>query len=326
MNRYCRSLLCVAVVALAAVPVNAAELDKFLPDDTQVIASINVRQILDSALAKKYEVAKEFEKALAGNEEATKVLKGLGLDPLKDVSRITFTHPGKEDAKEFFMAIQGSFDLAKFHDAADKFAKDNPDKLTITKQGTLRLYEMKDKKDDKTETSYAVFLSKDVLVASPVKAYVLDAVDKNSGKKDAKYAKGLQALVAKQDAKQSMWVAALASKEMQQKLAAVPQTKALADKLESVSAGVSLTNEVRLNINMQTSDEGAAKDAKQKLEGAKAFGLLAVGGADELKDFAPLITDVLNAIKIGQEKGLVTVELTVSASTLEKVAGMVKQK
>src|SRR5690348_15351621 len=114
MNRYCR-WLCVAVIAVVAAPVHAAELDKFLPDDTQVVASINVRQILDSGLAKKYEIAKEFEKALGQNEEATKVLKGLGLDPLKDITRITIAHTGKQDDKQVLACIHGSFDLAKIH-------------------------------------------------------------------------------------------------------------------------------------------------------------------------------------------------------------------
>lgn len=326
LNR--RSWLCVVAVsvALAAAPARAAEIDKFLPDDTQVVVSINLRQILDSGLAKKYEVAKEVEKNLKTNEEATKILKTLGLDPLKDINRLTIAMPGKKDEKRALISVHGSFDLAKIHDAADQVIKDKPDHLSVSKQDNLRLYEVKDKKGEKTETIFVCFLNKDVLVASPVKDYVMDAIAKNSGKKEAKFSKALQALVGKQDAKQSMWTAALATDDMKAELAKVPQTKQLSEKLESVSAGVTLTNDVKLNLNLQTSEEAAAKDVKQKLEGAKAFGILAVSGAEELKDFAPLITDVLNSFKFGQEKGLVTVEVTISSSVIEKAAGMVKQK
>src|SRR5260221_12512416 len=106
MNRYCRSWLLVAAVALVATPVNAAELDKFLPDDTQVIATINIRQIIDSGLAKKFELGKELENLMGQNDEAIKVLKSLGLDPLKDINRITAAHSGKEDEKKGLTCIR----------------------------------------------------------------------------------------------------------------------------------------------------------------------------------------------------------------------------
>jgi hypothetical protein len=326
MNRYCRSWLCMVAcaVVLAAAPVRAAELDKFLPDDTQVIVSVNVRQILDSGLAKKYEIAKELEKQIAQSDEASKVLKSLGLDPLKDINRITVALPGKKDEKRMLVAITGSFDLAKIHDTADQHIKTHPDKLAVTKEGGMRLYEVKDQKGDKTETTFVTFLNKEVIVASPIKEYVMDAMAKSAGKKEAKFSKGLQELVAKQDAKQSFWVAALATEDMKAELANIPQTKQLSKNLESISAGVSLTTEIKLNVSAQTSDEATAKDVKVKLEGLRGVGVALVAGMDNLKDFAPMITDVLNAFKFGQEKGLASIDLTISADMIAKAAAMVK--
>jgi hypothetical protein len=327
MTSHRRSWFCVVAftVALAAAPLHAAELDKFLPDDTKVIASVNVRQIIDSPLAKKYELAKELEKSLQNNAEASDVLKSLGLDPLKDVNRITLALPGKKDQKRALICIHGSFDLAKIHETAEKHTKDHPEHLSMSKVGSHRLYEVKDKKEEKIETTYVVFLNKEVLVASPTKDYVLDAIAKSEGKREAKFSSDLKQLVARQDSKQSVWVAALATDDMKAELEKIPQTKQLAAKLESISVGATLGSDVKLTLALQTSDEMTAKDIKQKLEGARAFGVIAVSGAEELKDYAPIITDVLNGFKFNQEQGNASVELTIAASTIEKAAGMVKQ-
>jgi hypothetical protein len=312
-------------LVLAAAPAQAAELDKFLPDDTEVVASINIRQLLDSGLAKKFDVAKEVEKGIKENKEAGDVLKMLGLDPLKDVSRLTLATPGKSDEKRVLIAVHGSFDLAKIHDTADNIIKDKPEALSVSKEGNLRLYEVKPKGD---QSVYVCLLNKDVLVASPVKAYVVDAIAKSSGKREAKFSKGLQQLVAKQDQKQSFWFAALATADLKEQLAKSPQTKAIADKLESFSAGVTVTNDIKLNINIQTSEEAAAKDIKQKLEGAKAIGIVFIGSIEDpgIKEYVPIITDVLNAFQFSQDKGRAIVELTIPATMIDKIAGMVKQQ
>jgi hypothetical protein len=326
MYLYRRSWMGVVAVGLLLLAGSgqAAELEKFLPDDAEVVASVNVRQMLDSPLAKKFEILKEIENNIKKNDEATKVLKALGLDPLKDVNRITFASPAKPDEKRWLLGVHGSFDLAKIHDTADGYIKTNGDNISVSKLDNVRVYEIKDPK--KGETGYACFLSKDVLVVSPNKAYVVDAIAKYAGKREPKFTKPIKDLVSKQDSKQSIWFAALPSTDVKDLLAKNEQTQQLAEKLESISAGVTLTNDIKLNLLFSTSDEKTAKDLRQKLEGAKALGILFVSGAEELKDYAPTITDVLNAFKFTQDKGLVTVELEISASAIDKAAGMIKKQ
>ena len=47
----------------------AAEIDKYLPDDTQIVLHANIRQILESDLGKKY-LMPQLEAAIQGNPEA----------------------------------------------------------------------------------------------------------------------------------------------------------------------------------------------------------------------------------------------------------------
>src|SRR5690349_4649491 len=94
--------LALALPALAAAP--AGSYEKYLPDETDGVITINVRQLLDSELIKKA----GLDKALAG-EDAQKALGVIGLDPLKDIDRVVIAG-GKDEG---LVIIQGKFDPAK---------------------------------------------------------------------------------------------------------------------------------------------------------------------------------------------------------------------
>jgi hypothetical protein len=315
----------------------AAALEKFLPDDTQIVASINVRQILDSPLARKLEIPKEIENNIKKDEEATKVLKAMGFDPIKDIHRITFASPETPDLKNWLLGVHGNFDLAKIHDAADGYIKTHGDNVSLSKLDNVRVYEIKDPK--KGKTGYACFLSKDVLVVSPTKAYVVDAIAKHAGKREPKFTEAIKDLVSKQDSRQSIWLAALPSTDAKERFVCSfpdfrlffdtsPTPRELAWKLESISVGVSVTHDIKLNLLFWTSEEKAARNLQHRLEGAKDFGILYVAQAEELKEHAPTIIDILNAFKykFTEARGLLNGELEIPASVIDKAAGMIKKQ
>ena len=73
---------------MLAGPARAAEVDPYLPDDTEVLVTVNVRQVLDSPLVKKSTLEK-LREALKDIDMAEDVLKDLGFDPFKDLDRVT---------------------------------------------------------------------------------------------------------------------------------------------------------------------------------------------------------------------------------------------
>lgn len=316
MRRCTLILALVLTSAFLGQAARGADVEKYLPDDTQAVVTINFRQILESELIKKYAL-KELEKGLQ-SREVQQVVGMLGLDPLKDITSATIAAPAEPNDKRFIVIVRGSFDLAKVHDTADKVVKDKPDSLTIHKQDNLRLYEGKDEKSG--QPFFASFLSKEVVVASPTKEYVADAIAKSTGKKESKGNKGLQSLVGKQDSKQSLWISVVASDDLKKQAGQNEKLKELADKLQSISAGVTLTDEVKLQVRIHTSDAKAAKDIRQQLEGVKALAVFFISGNEQLKDYAPVLLDVLNSIKFGQDQGAVAVDLTVTAALIEKAA------
>src|SRR5262245_41105610 len=92
-----KTRLLLAALALAllltAGPARAADADRLLPDDTEVVLGVNVRQVLDAPLVKTHalELLRNYVRSSA---DAQKVLDALGFDPFKDLHTLTAASPG----------------------------------------------------------------------------------------------------------------------------------------------------------------------------------------------------------------------------------------
>ena len=178
----------------------AVSADNRIPSDAEVVVSVNVSQILDSDVFKKYAKA-ELEKALL-NPNVTKELTAIGLDPLKDVHKLLITSAGTEKPKVLIVAY-GKFDVDKMEAAAKKAAEDKPDELKIATEDGKTIYEGKggDGKD-----FYAYLDPKgNAVLASTEKDYLLTAIaHKSEGP-----SKEMQDVLSKVGGKESIWLAAL---------------------------------------------------------------------------------------------------------------------
>src|SRR5262249_36078511 len=117
------SILLIAGVVLAlALPLRAAEVDKYLPDDTEIVVVVNAKQLLDSPLVKKH-FLKQIRDVINSNEQTTEILDELEFDPLNDLTSITvaLTILGS-DAKGLIVA-HGEFDKSKFEEKATEVAQ-----------------------------------------------------------------------------------------------------------------------------------------------------------------------------------------------------------
>ena len=107
-------------------------MDKYLPDDTEMVVSVNVKQIVESSLFKKNVEAKARE-ALKNQDELQDALHDLGFDPFTDIDRIIAAKPAGGDQDRGLVIVHGKFDLDKFKAKAEKLAKDQPDVLKVHK-------------------------------------------------------------------------------------------------------------------------------------------------------------------------------------------------
>jgi hypothetical protein len=176
------TLLTLAVFASAA-PITPSTLsDKYLPDDTDFLAVINVKQIVASPAFKK-KLQKQLEDLLK-MEPAAGILKDSGLNPLKDVERITMILGPNSWPTESFgggpaFLFEGSFDTAKMQARADELVKTFPAILKVKAQGDYKIYEV----TSSPEVLSIVALDKNTIFVTARRGDIDGILEKAAGKK-----------------------------------------------------------------------------------------------------------------------------------------------
>ncbi len=292
----------------------AAEIDKYLPDDTQIVLHANIRQILESDLGKKY-LMPQLEASIQGNPEAQQMLSAMGWDSFKDVSSFTMAASGASE-HNWMILIHSHYDLARMQTAVAAFAEKQPDAVTIHKQGDASFYEMRKPKQS-SHVFFGAFVDEETMVVSPDKEYVLETIARKKSKKLPAVDNKLVELVKKVDAKQSLWLALLPDRLIK----ALPQDKQTMDvakKVQSFKAGVALADGVQLSVRIQTPDAKSAQTVRQTLKGVQSLLILLIASNDQLKDFGPTLTDILNSIKFTLDQATVGFDVSVSAKQIEE--------
>jgi hypothetical protein len=274
-----RSLAVVTAVLLSASLGHAADADTYLPEDTESVLNLNVRQLLDSPLVKKnlLDLAQE---ALRGQDQVQDILKDLGFDPFKDLDRILIASPARAEKDRGLLIVHGRFDVEKFKAKAEEVAKDESDHLKIHKVlgGKHLLYEVN--LPDRDEPFFVALASRDTLLASPGKDYVVDALKKSKDPtKPILKNKKFQTLLEKIDANQSLSLAAVTNPDIKKALDKAPgDIKGMVEKVEALGGGLTISDEVKLELIVTTKN---TKDAKDLRDSAKA-------GLDAILGFAAL--------------------------------------
>src|SRR5437588_8389064 len=107
-----RLWLLTVLMPVLAIPAQAADVNKYLPNDADFVLVLNVKQLLDSPLVQKHALA-DLKTMLKGNSEATKHFDAVGFDPFKDLNTVTLGVALAKEPKGLLIA-QGTFDIAKF--------------------------------------------------------------------------------------------------------------------------------------------------------------------------------------------------------------------
>ncbi len=307
-------LLAWALVVCTA-PVPAAEPDKYLPEDSGLVLVVNVQQILEAPFVQKHALG-PIKELMKGHRETQQVLEALGFDPLKDVTRLTAVLPTLDGTNKGLLIVQGRFDRAKFHAKGDEVAKSKADLLKVHSSGTDRVYEVTP--PGQNQSVFVSLMDESTLVAGPTRAYVLDAFAKKAGKKETTLPKDVQALIAKVDGKQSLWLALPGGTLAKSEFGQDERAKKTLEKIDALTVGLSLADDIQAHITITAKSATAAgelaKEIKEGLEQAKGLVTVLAGSQKEL---AP-VADILGAITTSTEGNAIVLKGGVSAETLEK--------
>lgn len=317
---FSRAVAVVTVILLSAPLGRTAEVDPYLPEDTESVLNINVRQLLDSELFKKHllELAQE---ALRGEDQVQDILKELGFDPFKDLDRIVVASPTSTEKDRGLVIVHGRFDVAKFKAKAEQVAKDNSDHLKIHKiqSGKKLLYEVNIPEAD--DPIFVAIAGRDTILVSPGKDYVITALQK--GEKAAKPAlknKAFQTLLEKVDARQSLSLAGVMSPDLIKAIDKAPgDIKGMVAKVHALAGGLTISDEIKMELAVTTK---TTKDAKELSDSAKAGLNLILGFAAPFvqnadSPAAELIVEIIKGLRVSNKGESVVVKGRVSNDLIE---------
>jgi len=325
-----RRLMAGAALAVAfAAPVRAAEIDPILPAETESVMFVNVRQIIDSEVVKKFALG-QIKQALQGND-AQKMLKDLGLDPLKDVDRATVGQWGSAEEMNYVVVINGKFNPEKLNSAAAEHAKAKSDELSVLEEGKYKIFKFTPKNAQSDKPVFAAVASEKTIVAGSDKKLVVAAL--TAAEKGTKSAlkKDLAALVLKQDEKASMFACALIEGKVDN-LQLPPNlnipgvdgaklSKQLA-KITSAAMTLRVTDEVGLEVAMGMKDTDSADefgDTVSNLIGTvKQFLPFLTAQQPQAK---PVVDELTKTLKSKVKDKEVMLTLKISADAIGKATG-----
>ena len=318
-----------ASVCLAA-PARAADIDPVLPAESESVFAVNMKQIVDANLVKKY-VLGQLKQVMAGNDIA-KELQALGLDPLKDVDTISGGSWGDGEDANLVAVVKGRFDLEKMFAAAEARAKTDGDKVKIVADPACKLVQVT-LGDNQPKPLFVTFADDKTIVASLSQKQAVTAFQTaKAAASKPQLKKELAALVLKQDDKASMYACGIVDKDKFKGLppgagGGLPGVDAakLNEQLKALrnyALTIKLTDDVSLEFDAGMADTGAADEfngsLSQLIGTAKGLLPLFAGQQPQLK---PVIDELNNTLKSSVKDKDVTLTLKLSGDAIGKAAG-----
>jgi hypothetical protein len=307
-----------AVIALALLlpAARAADLDPYIPPDSEWVLHLNLKQLAAAPAVKKH-AEDRLGRAARGGIVGLKPLTELGVDPLKDIATVTAAGSGLLRYEQALLIVRGDFKADALRKTAAGLAKKDAAAWKVVKRGDVTLYESRDK--TRPMPTYLAIPADGTLLISSGRKYVAAAAVVDT-MKPARAPKGLLALVAKADARDDIWLASLMPKDVQRLLARSPQTADIAEAVTAFTGRVKVADDLTFAFNVPTKDRKAADEVAQLLDAAKQFASLAVQNLDGV---GPLLSDLIDASKTTTDDTTATLSGQLSA---EQIAKALKKK
>lgn len=321
---------------LGSAPARAVDLDPLLPADTENYLSVNLRQIIDSPLFQKQLLAPLKEMMLkSGGEQWQTTLREFGVDPFKDVDRITIATPTSKEADRGLVIVQGRFDPVKVETKGIANLRGNGVALKLHDTplgGGIRAkiweYPLPQQQDSavfvsivgpKTPGLQGTERPYSKILMSLGKDYVVDALKLNHNKlKSSLKSKEMTALIEQLDARQSISLAVMGKSLPKANQEVIPAflTEVLG-RVEALGGGVTVRDDVKLELLLATPDSDSAsrmQKAADKLMKSAIVGLALLG---EERQELSLLFEVVKSIKISNRGKVVTVAGRVTQDVIE---------
>jgi hypothetical protein len=169
-------------------------------------------------------------------------------------------------------------------------------------------------------TLFVALASNKVLLASPGKDYVVDALKQvRQKKKPALKNKAFQALVENMDPKQSVSLGVLGKT-----LTGIAGLELLPRKardsvrsIEAIGGGLTVGKEMKLELAISTKDEGSARRVRESVDKGIKLGLVGLALLGDERKELNLLLEVMKTVKVTGKAKVVAVAGRLTADVLE---------
>ncbi|HTK77455.1 MAG TPA: hypothetical protein VL371_19480 [Gemmataceae bacterium] len=286
-HRLARAAFGVALAAaLLAAPARAADIDKYLPDGTIFVLSVNVKNLLDSPLLRGDE--KAFKTAMG---EAAKALEEFGVDPAKDLNRVVIA-AGEGAPNNALVLVEGTFNTAKLQSQLANLAKEKKGNVEPAEGAPAGVYQVKlppqaRRSPGMPDRFLFTVLDRNFLAIAPNQMSLEDVLAKKKGDKKTEIKQEMLQEIGKINPRETASVVIIPPQQLLQGGPAAGMTK--------ITGGVTVGQGVKTDILLTTKDGDAAKDL------AKAIN----DGLAQVKQLIPIFAG--NQPGVGQKEiGMIT--------------------
>jgi hypothetical protein len=309
---------------LCTTSVCAADSDKYLPSDTELLVRVNVRQLLDAPAVKndkdvQQRAKKIVEQLLTDYRPAMKHLDDAGVDLYRDITALTAALPADADVEKAFIIVDGKFDPAKLQAVAQAAAKKPNTDLKIIQLAGRDVYELNLAKLD--QPVFVCVLDGSTLLASGRKDHLAAAMAK--AKEKVEPPKKVQPLLALLDGKQHLGIAATRGAAVKLldmlQLPFSDALPAILEDAEAVHGGFVVGKDVDVTIRFLTKDEKTARQFFQQMTivVAVARGVIAKK-AKEDANYVP-VAELMKTLRTGVEESSVVWRAQLPLASAEKL-------
>jgi len=311
-----------AGIGWLATPAQTIEV-KLLPNNTEIVITVNIKQILSSEIVKgQKDLINQLKAALETripDDRAIKYLEKLGFDPFKDLHSVSVAHTGSKDPEDFFVIVEGNFSSEKLLAVAKEAAKENGDNLKISKIGTTHVYEVS---PGGGMTLYVAHLSKSLVVTASEDA-MKSAIKRSTGV--GPFAPKVRELLKTTNDTQSLSVVmtgnALGSLAQQAQAKGLPQNAVagLAG-IDGVSGAITIAKNIDFLLGVGAKDADTAKQYSQMGNDLLPLGkALLAQNVQKNKELAAPLMDVVNTLRLTATGSNVVLRGEVSYDNLQKL-------
>lgn len=317
-------------------------LSKYLPNDTQIVFAANVRQILDSPLGKKYSRLIEVLQNQLLFSQFSQLQVFVDKSWWKVIDTFIVALPDGNDLTKGVVIVQGQFIFSnllsklgtiishggngnfKTHFERDPLGKPrliisdsvnhSTYQIDIHQLADYHVYEISH--DRLSPAMFVAGLNNSTIVASGVKENVIEALDKEAGKKKSEINKELQTLVQRFESKRSLWLAGLSSAFPVALIRQfpIPYLELIIEKTTAISAQIIVASDLNCELVFTSKNGNAAMELKNTFD----------KDLDQAKQQLPAPwLEILKTVKITTQGQVVTITGHTTSDVIDEYAGFI---